>query len=98
MWRLAYRPEVEDDVVAAIRWYDEKRTGLGHDFLAEYLAAIRRIRENPLQFARAANGLRPCRLKRFSYIVHFDVLGHEILVIAVMAGGRDESAFLHRSE
>jgi len=39
----------------------------------EYLAAIQRIRDNPLLFCIAANGLRPCRLKRFSFIIHFDV-------------------------
>ena len=96
MWQLSYRLEVEDDVVAAVAWYDDKRRGLGEEFLSEYLAAIRRIRENPLQFAIAGNGLHPCRLKRFSYIVHFDVNGNDILVVALMAGGRDDSAFIHR--
>ena len=97
MWQLSYRPEVEDDIVAAVRWYDDKRTGLGDEFLSEYLSAIGRIHENPLWFAVAANGLRPCRLKRFSYIVHFDVDGNGILVVAVMGGGRDDAAFSHRT-
>ena len=98
MWRLTFRPEVEDDLVDAVRWYNDKRRGLGDEFLNEYLAAIRRIRDNPLQFAVAANGLRPCRLKRFSYIVHFDIDGHDALIVAVMGGGRDDSTFLHRNE
>jgi len=96
MWHLSYRPEVEDDIVMAVSWYDDKRLGLGNELLDEYIAAIQRIRDNPLLFAVAANGLRPCRLKRFSYIVHFDVDGSEILVVALMGGGRDDSAFMHR--
>jgi hypothetical protein len=96
MWVLSYRPEVEDGVIAAVVWYDARRRGLGDEFLAEYLAAIQRIRDNPLQFAVAATGLRPCRLKRFAYIVHFDVYGDHILVVAVMAGGRDDAAFVRR--
>lgn len=98
MWQLSYRPEVEDDVVAAIAWYDGKRPGLGEEFFKEYLTAIQLIRNNPLQFAIAANGLRPCRLKRFSYIIHFNAVGHDVLVVALMAGGRDDSAFLNRGE
>lgn len=94
---LSYRPEVEDDLVTAVAWYDDKRTGLGDEFLSEYLAAIRRIQENPLLFAGAANGLRPCRIKRFSYIIHFDVAGSDVLIVAVMGGGRDDSAFIHRN-
>ena len=97
MWHLSYRPEVEDDVVNAVTWYDDKRSRLGDEFLLEYLAAIQRIRDNPLLFAVAANGLRPCRLKRFAYIVHFDVDDDNILVVALMGGGRDDSAFAHRS-
>jgi len=97
MWQLLYRPEIEDDVVDAITWYEDKRSGLGKAFLSEYVAAIQRIRDNPLLFAISANGLRPCRLKRFPYIVHFDVKGNDVLVVAVMCGGRDESAFIHRT-
>ena len=96
MWQLSYRPEVEDDVVEAVAWYDDKCHGLGDEFLFEHLTAIRRIRDNPFHFAIAANGLRPCRLKRFSSIIHFDVNGNELLVVALMAGGRDDSAFMHR--
>ena len=97
MWNLSYRPEVEDDIVGAVTWYDEKQLGLGDELLLEYLAAIQRIRDNPLLFAIAANGLRPCRLKRFSYIVHFVVDGNDILVVALMGGGRDDSTFVHRN-
>jgi len=47
MWHLSYRPEVEDDVVDAVTWYDDKLPGLGDEFLSEYLAPIQRIRDNP---------------------------------------------------
>jgi len=96
MLPLSYRPEVADDVVAAVGWYDDKRRGLGDDFLGEYSVAILRIRENPLLFAVAAHGLRSCRLKWFPYIVHFHEDDIGILIVAVMGGGRDESAFTGR--
>lgn len=96
MWRLSYRPEIEDDIVEAATWYDEKRPGLGDEFVGEFVAAIKRIQANPLHFAVAKNGLRPCRVKRFTYIVHFCVDGSDILVVALMSGGRDDSSFIHR--
>jgi len=97
MWHLSYRPEIEDDVCDAAAWYDDKHLGLGDEFVSEYVSAIRRIQDNPFLFAIAKNGLRPCRLKRFSYIVHFRVDGSDILVVAVIGGGRDESSFIHRN-
>jgi len=51
MWRLVVRPQVEDDLVEASLWYDKKQIGLGDQFLAEYVAAIYRILENPWLFA-----------------------------------------------
>jgi hypothetical protein len=97
MWLLSYRPEVEDDVINAVAWYDDKRVGLGDEFLAEYLQAIQRVFENPILFAVAKNGLRPCLLKRFSYIIHFDVLDRQILIVALMGSSRDESVFENRN-
>ncbi|QDU97794.1 type II toxin-antitoxin system RelE/ParE family toxin [Lignipirellula cremea] len=97
MWQLSYRPEVEDDLFDAVAWYDDKRLGLGDEFLLEFMAGIQRIRDNPLLFAVATNGLRPCRLKRFSFLIHFDVDGNDILVVALMGGGRDDSGFVHRN-
>ena len=96
MWRLVVRPQVEDDLVEASLWYDKKQIGLGDQFLAEYVAAIYRILENPWLFSIAANGLHPCLIKRFSYIIHFAVEDDQIIVIAVMNAARDDASFTHR--
>ena len=96
MWRLVVRPQVEEDLVEASLWYDTKQIGLGDQFLAEYVAAIYRILENPGLFSIAVNGLRPCLIKRFSYIIHFVVEDDQIIVIAVMNAARDDSSFMHR--
>lgn len=96
MWQLSALPEVEDDLVDASLWYEDKRTGLGDEFIAEYLTAVRRIVDNPLMFAVGSNRLRLCRLKRFAWIIHFKVGGNQILIVAVMGAERDESAFINR--
>jgi hypothetical protein len=95
-WNLSHRPEVEDDLVDASLWYDEKRPGLGEEFITEFLAGVRRIVQNPFLFAIAANKLRPCRLKRFSYIIHFEVEDDNILIVAVLSTARTDFAFNSR--
>ena len=96
MWQLSALPAVEDDLVEASLWYEDKRTGLGDEFITEYLAAVRRIVDNPLMFAVGSNRLRPCRLKRFTWIIHFKIDANQILIVAVMGAERDESAFINR--
>ena len=96
MHSLRFRPEVEHDLRSGRDWYDSKIPGLGDEFIDEFWAAIERIVDRPLSFAASPSGLRPCRLRRFSYLIHFRVQGDEILIVAVMSAARDDSAFDNR--
>jgi hypothetical protein len=40
-------PEAEDDFKDAYSWYEEKRQGLGHDFLLNFDAGLNYIQRNP---------------------------------------------------
>jgi hypothetical protein len=40
--------------------------------------------------------VRPCFIKRFSYIIHFTVEDDQIIVIAVMNAARDDASFMLR--
>ena len=46
---LRFRPEVAGDLEDAARWYDDRRLGLGGEFLQECKAALDRILERPEQ-------------------------------------------------
>lgn len=35
-YRVIVRPEAEDDLKGAFSWYEDKRAGLGHDFLLQF--------------------------------------------------------------
>ena len=96
MLAVRFRPEVADDLCDAIDWYDTKRTGLGNEFAGEYWSAIDRITNQPLAYAITETGLRACRLARFPYVVHYRGSEVEVLIVAVMFGGRDTSAWIDR--
>ena len=98
MWTISFRPEIEEDIRSGSEWYDSKRDGLGDEFIADYWDAIETIGDRPLSFAIAATGLRPCRLSRFSYIVHFRVVERDILIVAVLSGSRDDAVLISRGE
>lgn len=93
---VRFRPEVADDLGDAIDWYDDKRIGLGDKFADEYWTAIERITNQPLAYAVNETGLRACRLARFPYVVHYRCSEGEVLIVAVMFGGRDASAWNDR--
>lgn len=46
--RLIIRPEAETDMAEAFDWYEERRSGLGREFLEAIRTALAEVTENPL--------------------------------------------------
>jgi len=93
---LRYRPEIVGDLEDGAKWYDDRRPGLGSEFLQECKAALDRILNRPEQGTLYPDGVRSIRLHRFPYVVHFRIERTTIVVFAVMFGGRDPSAWQDR--
>ena len=93
--------EAEEESLQAALWYDGQLQGLGDDFLVEYAAALEVIEDNPLRFGRletlsSNRNIRRCLLKRFPYVVIYEVLSEEIVVLAVAHGNRRPEYWRHR--
>lgn len=56
------------------------------------------VKERPFSFGMTDIGVHAARLKRFPYVIYFSCseLDDEIVVHAVMFGGRDSSAWTDR--
>ena len=46
-YRVLIRPEAEDDLEKTFSWYEDKRKGLGYDFLLQVDAGMRFIKRFP---------------------------------------------------
>ncbi len=93
----------EREAIRAARWYEVRQEGLGRDFVhavAEALAAIgaapRRYRR--WQAGKTRRELRVRRMRRFPYLVIYEVREHEdrIVVAAVAATKRRPGYWLYR--
>ncbi len=85
---VRYHPLFDCDVREAANWYDQRSPGLGDSFSDAALRATLRIIENPDVYASTELGMRYLRLKRFPYIVLFDVHEEEILMVGVLHTAR----------
>ena len=90
---VRFRKEVPDDIAEACRWYEERKCRLGQQFIAKVKETLARVAQSPTAYASGARGVRSARLRRFPYIVHYRFTGQEVVVLAVMYGGRDSSAW-----
>jgi hypothetical protein len=85
--------EAENEALQAAFWYDERRDGLGDEFISEYETALSEIESSPLRFGSLETqprlkSIRRCLLKRFPYLIIFEVLADDIVVLAVTHGSR----------
>jgi plasmid stabilization system protein ParE len=82
------RPEAEQDLAEAARWYEDQQPGLGLKFLDEALATISAIAERPLASSAVYGSLRRALLHRFPFGVFFLVDADGAVVIGVFHGSR----------
>jgi plasmid stabilization system protein ParE len=86
---LTILPQAELDVSGAAAWYEERRTGLGDEFLDELDFLLHRVIHDPLQFPQITSQIRRALLRRFPYSVYFRMTGESIELIAVLHQLRD---------
>jgi len=88
-YELIVKPEAEKDLFETFEWYEERRKGLGYDFLLQVETGLRFIEKNPLAFPKKYKGTRRHLIKRFPYTIIYHVEDAKVIVFGVIYGGRD---------
>jgi toxin ParE1/3/4 len=89
MREVVFRPEARDDLADAYRWYEDKRIGLGDEFLLVVDAAIEQVRRAPEAHSVAHRNVRRVLTRRFPYGLFYVIEPARIVVLAVFHGRRD---------
>ena len=74
MYKLIIKPFAEEDARHAANWYNERREGLGNEFLFALEAALNAIQRNPNQYQVAYKELRRALTVITSYSIHYTKL------------------------
>lgn len=87
--QLILRPEAESDVERVYGWCEERRRGLGREFVEELEKLFARLQESPRLYPRSHRELRRALLNRFPYAVFYTLRSDEIVVSAVFHQSQD---------
>jgi toxin ParE1/3/4 len=82
-YKVVFRRAAQREFDDATLWYEERRRGLGAEFVAEVDRAIESIAQNPSRFPVIHRDLRCIRVRRFPYSVFFRVEPARVVVLAV---------------
>ena len=75
--------DAETEIEEAAVWYEERRPGLGLEFVAAIDRAVLDIGENPHRFPVWKPPWRRAVLRRFPFLVFFEVEEGRVTVMAV---------------
>jgi toxin ParE1/3/4 len=100
---IRVEPEAKRELAAAIAWYEQRREGLGREFLAELDALLAAVAHAPARFPLYPGvtpelGVRRGLPRRFPYAVAFMDLGSVIRVIAVAHERRRPGYWMRRTK
>jgi len=88
---LIIRLEAEEDIRGAYGWYEDRVPGLGREFLRCVDVAIAQISRTPVTYPFIYQDVRRNLTRRFPFGVFYVVVGHKIIVLAVLHARRDPS-------
>jgi plasmid stabilization system protein ParE len=92
-FRAAARLEYDE----AAGWYEQQRSGLGIEFVAEIEHALQQACEAPYRFPRMLADVRCVRVRRFPYSIFFRPRADRIVVLCVFHARRDPLIWRERS-
>jgi len=94
---LEFHPAVRGEIDDAWDWYEQRRPGLGRDFLDEVQRMLAAITASPALYGFADADIREALLTRFPYAICYRVLADRIRVLAVYHTSRDPSGWQSRA-
>ncbi len=83
MYEIAVHESAEEELIAAVLYYESRETDLGEEFLRQLALSFDRIHEHPLSYRIVFDEYRRCLMSRFPYGVVYRIEDERVLVFAV---------------
>jgi toxin ParE1/3/4 len=90
-WLVLVRAEAEQDLREARDWYEQKRTGLGDEFLDAVANAISELALHADRSRPYFRLFRRVHLRRFPYKIFYQVVGERVIVFRVLHAKQDHT-------
>ncbi|GGB10507.1 type II toxin-antitoxin system RelE/ParE family toxin [Puia dinghuensis] len=82
-YQVVFQSEAVIDTQTAFEWYEQQRSGLGYELIEEIEEALERLSRHPQHYSAPNQKYRKLRIKRFPYLIIFEIEDLKVIVIAV---------------
>ena len=80
---IRFLPEANQELHEALRWHAQQSPGLDDEFMRCIDEALAKIVRNPRMFPIAIQKVRKHLVRRFPYIIYYEINNPEIMILAV---------------
>lgn len=87
--RVVYRKAAVAEFEDAAKWYEERRRGLGEEFVIEIEQALEGVSQAPQRYPIVFGDVRRAVTRRFPYSIYFRLRGDTMVVLAIFHGRRN---------
>lgn len=94
---IRYHPLFDCDIREAAAWYDQHSEGLGDRFVESVRESVNKVIENPERFSVSPAGLRYVQTRHFPYVILFDVIDDDLVLLTVIHTARSPEKWRERS-
>ena len=95
-YKLLLKPGAEEDIDHAYNWYEDQKIGLGEMFLQELVSFYKKLEQRPTVFTKINKYYRQASLKKFPYVLIFEINKKEVILYAVFHTSRNPRNKLRR--
>ena len=89
MYPLIIKPRAILMTKDAYDWYEEQKPGLGEEFLNESDSIYLKLESHPEYFGKVKKNFRQAALKRFPFVIVYEIIKTEVVVFAVFHTSRN---------
>lgn len=83
MHAIILKPRAIEMMQDAYHWYETQKHGLGEEFITELDSYFIKLQSHPEYFGKIRKNFRQAALKRFPYVIVFEIMKKEVVVFAV---------------
>ncbi len=95
--KVVFRPAARAEFDGASLWYEDRRPGLGVQFVAEIDRAVNLASKYPDRYPIKHKEIRGIQAHRFPYSVFYTVEARQIVVLAVFHARREPAIWQARA-
>ena len=96
MYQLIFKPKALEMLEHAYHWYEQKQEGLGDIFLQSVEICYGKLQSAPVAYGKINNRYRQLIIPRFPYVIAFEIIKNEVIVLAVFHTSRNPKEKLKR--